>query len=89
MSKKTLSHVVRECKYHVVLVPKYRNEVFGKEVGEAGWTHSDTARLADRIPGGKTCRVLRKVARWHKVYICCGLAEKDGGQVYIFAVYRV
>ena len=28
-------------------------------------------------------------ARWHKAYICCGLAEKDGGQVYIFAIYRV
>ncbi len=30
MSKKTLSHVVWECKYHVVLVPKYRYELFGK-----------------------------------------------------------
>ncbi|HEC62451.1 MAG TPA: carbon-nitrogen hydrolase family protein [bacterium] len=56
------------------------------ETMPSGWTHSDTARLADRIPGGKTCRVLRKVARWHKVYICCGLAEKDGGQVYNSAV---
>ncbi len=35
MSKKTLSHVVWECKYHVVLVPKYRYQVFGKEVREA------------------------------------------------------
>ena len=35
MSKKTLSHVVWECKYHVVLVPKYRYQVFAKEVREA------------------------------------------------------
>ena len=35
MSKKTLSHVVWDCKYHVVLVPKYRYQVFGKEVKEA------------------------------------------------------
>ncbi len=35
MSKKTLSHVVWECKYHVVLVPKYRYQVFSKEVREA------------------------------------------------------
>ena len=35
MSKKTLSHVVWECKYHVVLVPKYRYQVFGQEVREA------------------------------------------------------
>ena len=35
MSKKTLSHVVWECKYHVVLVPKYRYQVFGQELREA------------------------------------------------------
>ena len=35
MSKKTLSHVVWDCKYHVVLVPKYRYQVFGTEVREA------------------------------------------------------
>ncbi len=35
MSEKTLSHVVWECKYHVVLVPKYRYQVFGQEVREA------------------------------------------------------
>jgi len=30
-----LAHVVWECKYHVVLVPKYRYGVFTKEVREA------------------------------------------------------
>ena len=35
MSNFKLAHVVWECKYHVVLVPKYRYGVFTKEVGEA------------------------------------------------------
>lgn len=35
MSKNTLAHVVWDCKYHIVLVPKYRYKVFEKEVKEA------------------------------------------------------
>ena len=35
MSKKTLAHVVWDCKYHIVLVPKYRYKFFTKEVREA------------------------------------------------------
>ena len=35
MSKFTLAHVVWDCKYHIVLVPKYRYSVFTKEVKEA------------------------------------------------------
>lgn len=32
MSKFELAHVVWDCKYHIVLVPKYRYKVFNKEV---------------------------------------------------------
>jgi putative transposase len=35
VSKNSLVHVVWECKYHIVLVPKYRYQVFGKDVKEA------------------------------------------------------
>ena len=35
MSKNTLAHVVWECKYHIVFVPKYRYKIFTKEVKEA------------------------------------------------------
>ena len=35
MSKFTLAHVVWDCKYHIVLVPKYRYSVFTKEVKDA------------------------------------------------------
>ena len=32
MNSKSLAHVVWDCKYHIVLVPKYRYKVFEKEV---------------------------------------------------------
>jgi putative transposase len=35
MSKNKLAHVVWECKYHIVLVPKYRYQVFEKEIRES------------------------------------------------------
>ena len=35
MSKNKLAHAVWECKYHIVLVPKYRYKVFEKEIREA------------------------------------------------------
>jgi len=35
VNSKSLAHVVWDCKYHIVLVPKYRYKVFQKEVKEA------------------------------------------------------
>ena len=35
MSTKKLSHVVWDCKYHIVIVPKYRYKVFEKEIRES------------------------------------------------------
>ena len=35
MSKKKLAHVIWECKYHIVMVPKYRYQILVKEVKEA------------------------------------------------------
>ena len=35
MSINKLSHVVWECKYHIVLVPKYRYKVFSREIRES------------------------------------------------------
>jgi putative transposase len=32
MSKNILAHVVWDCKYHIVLVPKYRYQIFGKDI---------------------------------------------------------
>lgn len=35
MTKYKIAHVVYECKYHIVLVPKYRYKIFTKEIGNA------------------------------------------------------
>jgi len=35
MAVNKLAHVVWECKYHIVLVPKYRYKVFNQEVKKA------------------------------------------------------
>jgi putative transposase len=35
MSTKKLAHVVWDCKYHIVIVPKYRYKVFSKNIREA------------------------------------------------------
>jgi len=35
MSIDKLAHVVWECKYHIVIVPKYRYKIFSKEIKEA------------------------------------------------------
>jgi putative transposase len=35
MTKYKLSHVVYECKYHIVLVPKYHYKIFNSEMGFA------------------------------------------------------
>ena len=35
MSTRKLAHVVWDCKYHIVLVPKYRYKVFTTEIKEA------------------------------------------------------
>ena len=35
MSMNTLAHAVWDCKYHIVFVPKYRYEIFTREVKEA------------------------------------------------------
>jgi putative transposase len=32
MNKNTLSHVVWDCKYHIVILPKYRYKVFTEEI---------------------------------------------------------
>jgi len=33
----SVSHVKWECKYHVVITPKYRRKVFFRKDAEAGW----------------------------------------------------
>jgi predicted amidohydrolase len=51
-----------------------------------GWTDSSTRELADEIPDGETCRLLRELAMKHRLYLCSGVVERAGEQVFNSAV---
>ncbi len=61
----------------VILLPEALN---------LGWTDPSAAREAEPIPDGDSCRRLSALARQHAVYVCAGLIEQKGGQVFNSAV---
>src|SRR5438093_873335 len=56
------------------------------ECCDLGWTDPSSRELAEPIPGGATCRALAAAARESGLYVCAGLVERDGEQVYNAAV---
>jgi predicted amidohydrolase len=56
------------------------------EVCDLGWTHPSARELAEPIPDGTACRSLMEAAAQHAVYVCAGVTERDGDQVYNSAV---
>jgi predicted amidohydrolase len=62
---------------HVVVLP---------EAMTIGWTDTSTATLADEIPEGEGCRLLSQLAAKHRLFLCSGLAERDGDRVFNSAV---
>lgn len=57
------------------------------EAMPAGWTDASTAALADKIKTGQTCRLLSRLARKHRLYVCSGVVERDGDRVFNAAVF--
>ncbi len=55
------------------------------ECMDCGWTHPDSLRLAEPIPGPRSDR-LEKAAQAAGIYVAAGLTERDGRQVYNAAV---
>jgi len=51
-----------------------------------GWMDATTADLADAIPDGPSCHAFREAARRTGVYVCTGLAERAGSEVFNAAV---
>ncbi len=51
-----------------------------------GWTHPSATTEAEAIPDGESCARLRQAAREHKVFVCGGLVERAGSQVFNSAV---
>jgi predicted amidohydrolase len=56
------------------------------ECCDLGWTDPSAHTLAEPVPGGGTFRALADAARAHGVYVCAGLVERDGPDVYNAAV---
>ncbi len=52
------------------------------EAMSLGWLHPGARALADTIPGGETCSALCEAARRHKVFVCTGLLERAGAQIF-------
>ena len=56
------------------------------EMMDFGWTHPSAKKLAEPIPDGHACRELCRYAAANKVFVCAGIAERDGQSVYNAAV---
>ena len=56
------------------------------ECCDLGWTDPSAHTLAEPVPEGATFRALADAARTHGLYVCAGLAERDGPDVYNTAV---
>lgn len=51
-----------------------------------GWTDPSAATQADAIPAGDSCRRLGEAARRFGLFVCAGLVERDGPEVFNAAV---
>ena len=56
------------------------------EALDLGWTHPSALAGAEPIPGGKSCEQLRAAARQHGLFVCAGLTERAGKDVFNAAV---
>ncbi len=56
------------------------------ETMDLGWTHPSALSEAAPIPDGETYQCLRSAARENGVFVCSGLVERDGENIYNAAV---
>lgn len=56
------------------------------EAMDLGWTHPSCHTDAESIPDGEPCRQLAQAAAEHGVFVCAGLTERSGEQVFNAAV---
>ena len=51
-----------------------------------GWTHPSAQTEADEIPHGESCARLRRAARRQRLFVCAGIIERAGENVFNAAV---
>ena len=56
------------------------------ETMDLGWTHGAARSEAGAVASGETCRHLCDAARRHHLYLCAGLVERAGEQLFNAAV---
>jgi len=56
------------------------------EALDLGWTNPAGRRLAEPVPNGLVCDMYCELARTHGIYVCAGLTERAGDQVFNAAV---
>src|SRR4051812_23219630 len=56
------------------------------EALDVGWMHRAAREQAGEIPHGATCAALIAAAKEHNVYVCSGLTERAGAQLFNSAV---
>ncbi len=56
------------------------------EALDFGWTHTSAREAAGPIPGGMSFERLSKAARQNNIYVCAGIIERDGDDLYNAAV---
>jgi len=52
------------------------------EAMDLGWAHPSALKEATSIPDGETCQMLKMSAIDNQIYICSGLVEKAGDEVF-------
>lgn len=56
------------------------------EALDFGWTHTSAREGAGPIPGGASFERLSEAARENNIYVCAGIIERDGEELYNAAV---
>ena len=56
------------------------------ECFDLGWCEPSSQTKADSIPEGRACRRMMQAAKKNGIYVCAGITEKFGDQVYNAAV---
>lgn len=56
------------------------------EAMDLGWTHPSAVSDAEPVPDGMPCRALAESAAQHGIFVCAGLTEADGSDVFNAAV---
>ena len=52
------------------------------EAMDLGWTHPSSRSEAEPVPGGMPCSMLAEAAAKQSVFLCAGLTEAAGDQVF-------